>query len=127
MTLDEYVAQLPTSHRARKEYMALRSPGAGAMREAAAIECDALEHDFKVEADDAERKGLFNQENDYAMRSYGARACAAAIRALPLPAPEVPEEVRAWCARDDKETAKGAYPAAVDDALRGWIRKEYGI
>lgn len=52
---------------------------------------------------------------------------AAAIRALPLPAPEVPEAVKVWCARDDKETAKGAYPAAVDNALRDWIRREYGI
>lgn len=70
---------------------ALRTPPAtgAAQREACAAECDALQHDFKIEADDAQRKGLFNQENDYAMRSYGARACAAAIRALP--APEVPD------------------------------------
>lgn len=104
--------------------VALRVPpatGAAAMREACAAECDALQHDFKIEADDAQRKGLFNQENDYAMRSYGARACAAAIRALP--APEVPEAVREWCRyMDSSQLGTNTVPA---HALRDWIRKEY--
>lgn len=91
----------------------LPAPGAAEMREAAigilSDRADSLQQNGKPQA-----AMILRHEMDK-------------IRALPLPASEVPGEVRAWVASYDDEATAGAHHLAVDDALRDWIRKEYGI
>lgn len=81
---------------------ALRSPGAAEMREAAA---QIVEH---------YREGRWVD-------------LAAAIRALPLPAPEVPWPVRAYAEwLDDCRNALDDNDVPMKN-LRSWIMEEYGI
>ena len=94
---------------------ALRSPGAGAMREAAA----------RV----AHREGLKWQRlsSESAPIADACRTIEKQIRALPLPAPEVPEAVKVWAARHDKWVEARETMNVIEYNLRDWIRKEYGI
>lgn len=98
---------------------AIRShtPSAEAMREAAA----------KVLDDERIHVTVIDHEDE----SYceGLSNLAAAIRALPLPAPGVPEAVRRWAEMyHDYSVVQGKKAFTVPDAiLRDWIRKEYGI
>lgn len=128
MTRDEAAALLerwagkglvPSDEECRKAFAvaiaALRSPGAAEMREAA-IACvreQAPPRDIRTVVTEAQVSVL-----DRAI---------AAIRALPLPAPEVPEAVKVWAARHDKWVEARETMNVIEYNLRDWIRKEYGI
>lgn len=101
---------------------ALRSPGAAEMR-VALIEVAARARMNFITTDEA----WADRHQPCSMTKAVTPIVDDWLARHALPAREVPDEVRAWVASYDDEATAGAHHLAVDDALREFYRKEYGI